>query len=1160
MDKAKVSRTGDAIATAPGAVAISGVATVHMTGPPPARSYYREQISQTVQSPLLDRDAELAELAEFCTSSDEGAPAYWWWRAPKWSGKTALMRAFVLDPPAGVRVVSFFITARLLGHDTRTAFVDIVGEQLAEILAEPSPIALPLHMRDSNLMGLLARAAEECRERGERLVLLIDGLDEDRGTPHDHPAQGSSIAAALPMCPPAGMRIVVSGRPSPSLPSDVPAEHPLHNTAVLRPLDASPHAKVAKDRMLLELSHVLHAGQNEQDLLGLLTAAGGGLTAADLADLTSQAPGQVRRRLRGVLGRILETRGGHPRRDAEVYLLGHEGLHAIATEEFGEQRLEQYRQHLHDWADRYREFGWPASTPTYLLAPYGQLLIELQDRERLVALALSPERHDQMFARYGNDAAAGWEILNAQELGARVAVPDLVTLGTLLIRRLGLAARSEQIPKDLSAAWARLGDFEKAEALARGYAAPAARGQALAAVAAAAGAVDLELCRRLVADVEVIVNGLGEPSALVEVGIELVAALASLDLEAAVHRAIEVENDIRRVDDEYIEDTYRTELVRKCSEARLWDAAERFSLTIEDSYHKSVALDNLARDLAAAREWDRADRTVEHLEDARDRGRVASVLCWELACAGLFDRSEETARRIEDPAWQEAALAEVAIIAAGNNMPLAESLVEELSSLGWSPAAAHIELAKRVVSQAKLDVILSRWNSHAPPKLLAQLAGIVVPVDRSIADDLADRAIEAWLSLPDDERDRGWMDIVDAFAWSGMWDHAIHVARQLRRVAVQARYLAWLAAYQATKDPAGARTTAIEAEDVARRTEDRQRRDKERSHLIDAMSATDKRDRGRPALTGFASAVFPLPPEGQCDPEDLLHAITDYDERFNTLIAACEACARAGRWDDLARLADHAETPLDRAHIRVLVLAVVAQHDPEAAARVASDSLHLLRTSDDDDRPHVTSRLCEELLLVGMVDAAEGIARNEPLPLLGVRELASVAGARLRTAPSRAARIADDAERIASEIADANKRAAALVALVVGLADTRQVERAARVASSIEYPDERSSAYRLLCDALVQQRMWAEAERAACAIGDEEITSYKYLRILDGVAQEAASEDQPGRRSALVSLARTIFARSLARTSSFATATAVAAVLPVEVKELCETLLPELTD
>jgi hypothetical protein len=93
---------------------------------------YLEQVRRIAPPELLGRDGELAELARICLSADAGP--YVWWRAGPWAGKSALLSAFVLCPPPGARIVSFFITARLAAQDTREAFTEVLAEQLAALL------------------------------------------------------------------------------------------------------------------------------------------------------------------------------------------------------------------------------------------------------------------------------------------------------------------------------------------------------------------------------------------------------------------------------------------------------------------------------------------------------------------------------------------------------------------------------------------------------------------------------------------------------------------------------------------------------------------------------------------------------------------------------------------------------------------------------------------------------------------------------------------------------------------------------------------------------------------------------------------------------------------------------------------------------------------
>src|SRR5436305_565905 len=207
-----------------------------------------------------DRDAELAELATFCTAADQGP--YVWWQAEAWAGKSALLSWFVLHPPAGVRVVSFFVTARLADQDDRVAFIDAVSSQLAEVLGRTLSGQVSGAMREAYLLDSLRAAAEASRRRGQRLILLVDGLDEDQGVVAGPDAY--SIAALLPQRPPGGMRIVVAGRPHPAIPADVPDGHPLRDPAVVRVLDRSVHAQVVRVDAERGLKRLLHGTPDEQ--------------------------------------------------------------------------------------------------------------------------------------------------------------------------------------------------------------------------------------------------------------------------------------------------------------------------------------------------------------------------------------------------------------------------------------------------------------------------------------------------------------------------------------------------------------------------------------------------------------------------------------------------------------------------------------------------------------------------------------------------------------------------------------------------------------------------------------------------------------------------------------------------------------------------------
>ncbi|WP_432121881.1 hypothetical protein [Streptomyces sp. S1] len=422
----------------------------------PVRSAYREQVRRIAPPELVGREEELAELAEFCRTGT----GYRWWRADAWAGKTALMASFALAPPPGVRIVPFFVTARLGAQNDVVAYVDVVLEQLAELAGEGLPALLTAATREAHLLRLYTSAAGACAARGERLVLLVDGLDEDRGVTTGPEAR--SIAALLPY----GVRdlpVVVSGRLNPPLPADVPEHHPLRDPSIVRLLSSSPKARAIRSEAERELKHFVEGGGLPYELLGLLTAAGGGLTADDLAELTDEVPYRVRDVLRTGPGRTFALRG-------EAYLLAHEELVAGAREMLGTRELGRWRLALRGWAERWRERGWPQDSPAYLLHGWFPMLRTAGDPDAMAECALDAVRQDRMLAATGGDGTALGEITAAgEELLKRSDRPGLIVmLLKIALRRAALRDRNEQVPDELPVAWAEVGEVGRGLALTRG--------------------------------------------------------------------------------------------------------------------------------------------------------------------------------------------------------------------------------------------------------------------------------------------------------------------------------------------------------------------------------------------------------------------------------------------------------------------------------------------------------------------------------------------------------------------------------------------------------------------------------------------------------------------------------------------------------------------
>lgn len=565
-------------------------------GAGPVRSPYLRQVRRIAPLELHAREAELAQLAAFCTSDGGG---YTWWRATAWSGKSALMSWFVLHPPPGVRIVSFFITARLAAQNDHVAFTENVLEQLLALLGESLPPLLTEHTREGHLHDRLITAAESCRSIGERLVLLVDGLDEDRAT-HDH-----SIAALLPAELRGDLRVIVASRPNPRIPDDVREDHPLRDPTIIRSLAPSPRAQVIRVEMQKDLKRLLTGSAAEQDLLGLLTAAGGGLTTSDLAWLTGEHRWQIDDRLATITGRSFSTRdpyyeAGGP----EAFLLGHEELHVTAVELIGPDRLADYRDRLHSWAQHYRSQHWPADTPEYLLVGYFRMLLATDGIPEMLACATDIHRQDRLRDRSGSDTAALTEITTAMGALAACSRPDLVALTRLSIHRARLANRNPHIPVDLPVAWAFLGEFDRAGSTASLITDPGARTRAQAGIAnelAAAG--ERQQAIELLARIEPAVRHIGSATSLTEAAAAWMAvgdddrAIATLDaIEQAGSHGAAVKQVIAAL------------------AARDVDRAEDLAYSVIGRVDQAQALTSVARVLAM-------DGRTDHLAEVVDRVR-----------------------------------------------------------------------------------------------------------------------------------------------------------------------------------------------------------------------------------------------------------------------------------------------------------------------------------------------------------------------------------------------------------------------------------------------------------------------------------------------------------------------------------------------------------
>ncbi|MFG2863604.1 hypothetical protein [Streptomyces sioyaensis] len=413
------------------------------------------------------RQAELDSMTRFALVGDdaEGGQPYWRWLAPAWAGKTTLMAHFVLEHlpriDASVDVLAFFIARRQAGQSDRTAFLMAMQRQLREYLDERELEILTV----GQFLDSLERAGEQAGRTGRRLLLVVDGLDEDTGPASA--VDGYSIAALLPRTPPSGVRVIVAGRPNPPVPADVPDRHPLRDQSIDHVLGVSQAARATQVDAERDLRALINGDSAGRQIVGLTAAAGGGLSAADLAALVDppHSPRELELILGGSLGRSFQTRDAQWMADragpTSVYSFAHDVLLDTAADLLAHE-IDKYRQRLHAYANSWQQAGWPPGTPEWLLTGYPQLLRHSGDTPRMTALAIDQTRHERLWRTTGTDVEALAEIADAFTLQRAAQDPDILACARLARRREALGRASTSAPAPLILAWARIGQVRRA--------------------------------------------------------------------------------------------------------------------------------------------------------------------------------------------------------------------------------------------------------------------------------------------------------------------------------------------------------------------------------------------------------------------------------------------------------------------------------------------------------------------------------------------------------------------------------------------------------------------------------------------------------------------------------------------------------------------------
>ena len=334
---------------------------------PPYRATVRDIHGRTAQ--LLGREKELAEIADFAT----GSGSYKWLTGEAWTGKTGLAAEVctTANPPS-VDVVAYFLSRREANADSNHFLAELVP-QLAYLLDEDPPAPALDQFR-----GLWERAVKRAMASGRHLLLVVDGLDEDL-----RPPGLPSVAAILPANAGGRAHVLVTSRPNPAMQRQLPPGHPLRTISPVE-LEPSPHAQQLADLAELEIDTLLH-GEDEDlaaEVLGVLAAAAGPLAVIDIATLTSGETSATAAHVRRVSRLVTEkaARSLQPvgPADDRRYQFAHVSLLAQAQANDW-LRNPGYRRRIGQWADQWRDAGWPMlptdyATPLYLLDSYAATL------------------------------------------------------------------------------------------------------------------------------------------------------------------------------------------------------------------------------------------------------------------------------------------------------------------------------------------------------------------------------------------------------------------------------------------------------------------------------------------------------------------------------------------------------------------------------------------------------------------------------------------------------------------------------------------------------------------------------------------------------------------------------------------------------------------
>gem|GEM_PF-5011637 len=438
---------------------------------PPTAAELTERRAQRVAAGLappvlVARDDELAALASFVASRER----WRWVQGAAFAGKTALLAWFALHPPQDLDIAACFLRRTSSAADAGYA-LDVLNRQLARH-ADGRGYSLAPHISDQrdDFLELLEDAARASRDRGRRLLVLVDGLDEDQTAEPE-----LRVAAWLPGSRelPDSAWLLVASRAGVAV--RLPSRHPL--TGQVMPLSASEAAGQIAELAERELMLARTGGGLAARLLGILTAAASGLTTTELTSLLRRTRPDVLQVevtdvLNGQLARTVFSQSDPEIAGGAAWSFAHDALLESAIRQFGAD-LPLLGGELLDWCHDLALR--PDTDPDgYVARHYAERLAEAEtwtDRWNDLLAPVWAALRGRSSARYLPHREDLGRLLhaarrfNGEAVAAGRAAPALACAVAATARLAEIESQFKSTSADLAAALVQTGQWTHARAL-----------------------------------------------------------------------------------------------------------------------------------------------------------------------------------------------------------------------------------------------------------------------------------------------------------------------------------------------------------------------------------------------------------------------------------------------------------------------------------------------------------------------------------------------------------------------------------------------------------------------------------------------------------------------------------------------------------------------